>query len=162
MKFKEKYSDLSGTVHKGDLDCSYYNLTSLEGCPKEVQGSFNCSFNNLTSLKHGPKEVKGDFYCSNNKLTSLKGCPEIVKGDFICSGNNLTSLEHGPKIVQGDFYCSDNDLTSLYGLLGTKIKGEIISNLYKEEVEQFEEDNKLYLKVGPKKYKRYKTLLKEI
>ncbi len=162
MKFKDVYGDLSGTVYEGDLDCSHNKLTSLEGCPKEVHGDFYCSDNDLTSLEHGPKEVHGSFYCSYNKLTSLKGCLEIVKGKFSCSGNKLTSLEYGPKEIQGDFYCSDNDLTSLDSLLGTKIKGKLISDFSKEEVKQFKENNKLYLKVGPKKYKRYKTLLKEI
>ena len=63
MKFKDVYGDLSGTVYKGNLDCSYNNLTSLEGAPKVVKGVFNCSCNKLTSLEGIPfqKENYTDF-----------------------------------------------------------------------------------------------------
>ena len=99
----------------GYFDCSYNNLISLEGGPKEVGGSFNCSYNNLTSLEGGPKEVGGSFNCSYNNLTSLEGGPKEVGGSFNCSDNNLISLEGGPKEVDGSFNCSDNNLISLEG-----------------------------------------------
>ena len=120
----------------GDFYCTGLNLTSLEGCPKEVGESFYCGKNKLTTLEGAPKKVGGDFKCEKNQLTSLKGCPEKIPGEFDCGNNNLTSLEGGPKevgdyficrknkltslkgapkIVGGDFWCSDNKLTSLEG-----------------------------------------------
>jgi len=40
------------------------NLTSLEGCPKEVSGGFTCSkCSKLKSLEGCPGEVGWDFYC---------------------------------------------------------------------------------------------------
>ena len=33
------------------------NLTSLEGCPKEVGESFDCAKNQITSLKYSPIKV---------------------------------------------------------------------------------------------------------
>jgi hypothetical protein len=42
---------------EGYFGCSYNQLTSLEGSPKEVGGSFDCSYNQLTSLEGSPKEL---------------------------------------------------------------------------------------------------------
>ena len=88
----------------GNFVCSYNNLSSLEGCPKEVGGDFDCSNNKLTSLEFGPERVNGVFYCSHNNLTSLEFCPEKVNGDFYCKYNSLTSLKGAPKEVDGFFY----------------------------------------------------------
>lgn len=92
----------------GNFVCSTLGLTSLEGCPKEIDGNFNCSFNNLTSLKGAPKEVSGDFECQYNSLTSLEGAPEEVGGIFFCSNNKLVSLKGCPKKVGGVFYFENN------------------------------------------------------
>ena len=90
------------------FNCADNNLTSLKGCPEKVGTFFICSNNNLTSLEGCPKEVKGWFNCQKNKLASLKGCPEKIGGNFNCSGNKLTSLEGAPTKVSGDFDCSNN------------------------------------------------------
>ena len=58
MKFKDIYGDLSDTIYKGNFDCSYNNLTSLEGVPNKVKGNFDCSNNKLTSLETLPKYYK--------------------------------------------------------------------------------------------------------
>ena len=116
--FNKGISDFKGIKFgkvSGDFDCSYNNLTSLEGCPKEVSGHFYCYDNNLTSLEGCPKEVGGGFYCHYNSLTSLEFGPEAVNGDFICYDNNLTSLEGCPEKVNGDFDCGYNKLISLEG-----------------------------------------------
>ena len=107
--------DLSGRTYEGDLDCSYYRLTSLFGCPSVVTGNFNCSHNQLTSLEGAPQEVKWSFYCSDNRLTSLEGAPKEVDGIFDCENNNLTSLKGAPEKVGEGFDCSLNELTSLEG-----------------------------------------------
>ena len=100
---------------KGNFDCSYRALVSLEGAPREVVGYFKCSHNNLTSLEGAPKEVGGSFLCYSSRLTSLEGAPIKVGGSFNCSDNNLTSLAGAPIKVGGNFICSDNNLTSLEG-----------------------------------------------
>ena len=75
-------------------DCS--EITSLEGAPKEVNGSFDCSrCESLESLNGAPETVKEWFDCSGcSELTSLKGAPKVVKQDFCC-GNcpKLSSLD---------------------------------------------------------------------
>ena len=55
----------------GDFNCSYNQLTTLEGSPREVGGNFNCSYNQLTTLEGSPMEVGGNFYCNNNKLPQV-------------------------------------------------------------------------------------------
>lgn len=99
----------------GDFYISYCNLTSLKGCPKEVNGLFNCTANLLTTLIDGPQCVHGGYYCGLNKLTSLKGSPENIGGDFCCIENQLTTLEGGPSRVDGYYLCHHNFLTSLEG-----------------------------------------------
>ena len=68
----DKGNKAENVIIKGDFSCSYNQLTSLEGCPKEVGGGFDCSVNQLTSLKGCPKEVGGDFYCYYNSKKLLK------------------------------------------------------------------------------------------
>jgi len=77
---RKKLKDFSGVrfgVVTGDFDCSFNELTSLEGAPQEVGRNFNCEGNELTSIKGAPQEVGGHFLCSDNKITSLAS---IVQG----------------------------------------------------------------------------------
>jgi hypothetical protein len=99
----------------GNFDCSYNELTTLEGAPKNVGGNFYCGHNNMTTLVGAPQEVDGGFNCINNKLTTLEGAPSVVGRGFYCSYNNLTSLEGAPNEVSGGFYCNNNKLTALKG-----------------------------------------------
>ena len=105
-------------IWDGDFKCDDCNLTSLKGCPEEINGFFNCSENKkVSSLEFGPKIVNGNYRCSICNLTSLKGCPEEISGDFSCSYNkNLTSLEFGPKIVNGNYRCHNWNFTSLHNI----------------------------------------------
>lgn len=107
-----------GTV-TGTFDCSYNNLTNIEGAPIYVGGDFDCSYNKLTSLVGAPQEVGGSFSCIDNNLTSLIGSPRRVKLHFHCAYNKLPNLVGAPMYVGGDFWCTDlsNDLhiESLHG-----------------------------------------------
>jgi hypothetical protein len=137
----------------GYFDCSYNQLTSLEGAPKEVNGNFYCYNNHLTSLEGAPKEVNGDFDCSYNQLTSLEGAPKEVNGDFDCSDNKLTSLKGAPNKVNGHFDCSDNNLYSFYSLTIDVEKNvnyddnpiECFKNLVGNDNELIYEFNELYV-----------------
>lgn len=96
---------------EGEFDCSNNKLRNLKGAPEYVGEGFNCDTNHLTSLEGAPNKVSW-FSCSENNLKSLKGAPEKV-GCFWCNSNNLTTLKGSPKVVLGDFYCEDNKLSSL-------------------------------------------------
>jgi hypothetical protein len=96
--------------------CVDNNLTTLEGCPKEVHGNFDCSFNRLTSLEHSPKIVKGSFYCTHNDyLTSLEGLENTyITGELHVSHcENLYSLKGFPKKV-GSFRYYNTPIKPIY------------------------------------------------
>lgn len=64
----------------------------------EWKGDFDCHWANLISLEGSPRIVRGNFSCILNKdLTSLKGAPETIIRNFDCSGCGLTSLVGGLK-----------------------------------------------------------------
>ena len=107
--------DMSKCIVINDFDCSENKLTSLKGCPVNINGDFVCTENNLISLKGSPKSVRGNFYCDNNELVSLEGGPQKVGGSFNCSSNNLETLKGAPQIVGGDFNCEANNLKTLKG-----------------------------------------------
>ena len=70
--------------------CNINNLTSLDGCPKEVGGYFDCSYNNLTTLKGAPDKINGSFYCQNNNLISFKYLP--LADDCYFYGNPINEF----------------------------------------------------------------------
>ena len=119
---KEFPSFIQFGIVKGFFDCSYNNLTSLKGAPKEVGSKFDCRYNELISLEESPKEVGEDFYCQGNNLTTLKGAPNRVNGYFNCTFNNLITLEGAPSEVGRDFDCYSNNLTTLKGA-PNRVKG---------------------------------------
>lgn len=106
--FEDKQHNLIGLRING-------RLVSKDTCNQHWDGNFNCSNFDLTSLEGAPKEVHGDFWCFSNYLTSLKGAPtKITSGVFNCAGNKLISLEYAPREVRGSFLCyNNNKLTTL-------------------------------------------------
>ena len=144
------------------------NLSSLSVKFNEVYGIFNCSFNELTSLEGCPKIVHGDFYCYGNKLESLKGCPEIVNGNFSFGNNLISSLKYCPEIIHHNFYASDNNLT-IEGLkyLPKNIKSKIeikdnkkLSNLQNiENIEELKEKLEEIFKIKEEQEKISKSII---
>jgi hypothetical protein len=98
------------------FDCSYNQLTTLQGAPKSVSGDFSCHNNQLTTLEGAPQSVGGNFRCHINQLTTLEHSPQNVVGGFECYSNQLTTLEGAPKSVGGDFNCVNNKLATLEGM----------------------------------------------
>jgi hypothetical protein len=76
-------------------------------------GSFNISESDISSLDGCPAEVNGNFYCNGNgKIKTLAGGPKIVTGVYDCSKTSITNFENGPDKV-GTLYCHDAGLTNL-------------------------------------------------
>ena len=98
-----------------DFDCGGNNLTTLEGCPKEIHGDFACSRNKLTSLEHSPKIVGKNFYCGyNDNLTSLEGLDNTyIDGELYVNNTKLYSLKGFPKKVD-DFDCRNTPIKPIY------------------------------------------------
>ena len=93
MKFKDKFPELAfKDEHDGDLDIPRQNLTSLEGCPKIINGSFYCSVNNLESLVGGPEKVKASYFCDNNQLLSLDEIAFYIGNNLSFEGNPIESI----------------------------------------------------------------------
>ena len=107
-------------VH-GSFDCSYNNLTTLDGSPKVVGGFFNVSYNKLTSLIGGPVNVKYSYVCSNNELVSLDGGPIIIGGLFRCINNPLKSID-GYNLPYSKLNSSNNDILITKHKRKSKIK----------------------------------------
>ena len=62
-----------GKIKNGHFSLYNNNLTSLKGCPYEIDKG-NTAYN-------------GDFCCVNNRLTSLEFAPKSITGAFICTQN---------------------------------------------------------------------------
>jgi len=111
--------NLRNVVVRGDFDCSYNRLSTLEGSPQEVGGNYDCSRNDLTSLRGAPRKVGGSFNCSDNALTSLRGLPESIgevgiyanyrpTSRIIADTNPLASLE-GLPVAFDELVCDSGD-----------------------------------------------------
>ena len=146
----------------GSFNCSWNNLTSLEGCPQLIGSSFYCSRNELTSLEGCTQKIHGGFYCSDNKLTSLKYCPEIIVEDFDCQNNNLTSFKYFPKEIKGKYVCTCGNNIKEEELVNFNCKMENINKIYSDfntdrNVEEFLNKVSYY-----KNIKKENELLKEL
>ena len=126
-----KFKIISYTINEdftidvnGDVDLSGKALSKIPLKFNKVRGYFYCSFNDLTTLEGSPKEVGGDFFCAYSYLTTLEGGPERVGRDFNCYKNSLTTLEYGPSYIGGDFDFGKNPLRS------TEYKGKVRGNKY--------------------------------
>lgn len=71
-----------------------------------IKGDFDCSWSQIESLKGSPKEVYGNFKCDNCQLLeTLEGAPEKVGGYFECRFcKNLKSIKDAPKEIDGGFF----------------------------------------------------------
>ena len=49
-----------------------HNLTSLEGCPEEINVMFDASYNLLTSIDHIPRVMKSNCNLTQNNIENLK------------------------------------------------------------------------------------------
>lgn len=119
MKFKEsEYGDLTGKKFTGPLFIKdMVGLTSLEGCPAEVDGRLKLyHLTKLTSLEHCPTKVNGNFtiqLCS--KITSFKFAPKEISGTFNCYGmdhieNQFDEIIEN-QIKANDYITDDGDFS---------------------------------------------------
>ena len=127
---KKKYPKYKGY---GDIDISAERgLTSLKGCPREVEGDFDCSLNdNLTSLEGCPIDISGRFICSETEIINLKGFPKKV-GKFIDISTclSLKTFEgmdaSANSIIYEDFDCSYCAKLENFNGISKTINGSLI------------------------------------
>lgn len=89
----KKLPDLSKWIVRRNFDCSWNELTELDGIPGTIGGNFNCSHNQLTSLRNAPQTVGGIFDCSENPLESLDDLPSGIYGKVIVPKQFLPKKE---------------------------------------------------------------------
>jgi hypothetical protein len=115
--------------------CDNNNLTTLEGCPKEVHGGFACS--NNKSLEHSPLTIEdGYFSCWGNiYITSLEGLENTyITGELGVWGcENLYSLKGFPKKVSR-FDCEDTPIEPIYDTFIQEFDYETIRRFNKFDV----------------------------
>ena len=107
------------------VDLANKSLTKIPLDFEYIDGYFYCGYNNLTTLEGCPRFVNGLIAFNSNKLTTLEGCPYYVAKNFYCYDNKLTTLEVCPKEMNGNFYFRNNNIKSLYGC-PTKVKENIV------------------------------------
>jgi hypothetical protein len=115
--------------YNGDFCYINEQLTSLEGCPKVVNGYFSCYKNNLQSLQYCPQIVKGDFICSDNKLPSLQNIHKYCKqvdGTLWATINPIKSHVLGVMLIENiklvDFTMYNIELLSIEQIINTHLK----------------------------------------
>jgi hypothetical protein len=57
----------------GNVNMSKMNLTKIPVKFGKITGYFDCSYNQLTTLEGAPQSVGRHFNCRYNQLTSLEG-----------------------------------------------------------------------------------------
>ena len=86
----------------GKYDCSANELTSLKFSPRKV-GYFDCGVNHrLTSLEGCPNEIELNFWCVIVGLTTLHDVHKhivSVGGNFACYNNTITSCILGLMLI---------------------------------------------------------------
>lgn len=107
------HDDLSITVNGSVMLDSNIEGEKLPVNFRNVHGNFNCSYNNLTTLQGCPKNLYGDLLCSHNKLKNFDGAPSIVIGHIFAEKNNITSLYGVSKKIMDDLNLSFNPIQEL-------------------------------------------------
>ena len=112
----------------GPVSLNSCGLTKLPLRFRNVTGYFDCSYNQLTSLEGSPEYVGANFWCNENQLTNLEGAPKSVNAYFTCSYNKITSLEGAPKSV-GSFSCEGNPISKWWDQIDDLDKLEVFIDL---------------------------------
>ena len=111
-----------------EVDLYNKNLKKLPLKFNKVNEWFDCSFNQLTTLEGSPVEVNDGFDCSNNKLTSFEFAPKIIRGYFDCDSNNIKTFEYFPRFVKSDFLCDNNPIEEVWRLFQDTSKIELLND----------------------------------
>jgi len=111
------------------LIASNSNLKSLKGCPVETS-AFDASECGLESLEGSPREVNGSFNVSMNNLKSLEGSPEKVLGMYDCSFNDIKDVTGISSYIEGNLEIEDNPIESLKGFDYTDANFRLPKTIY--------------------------------
>ena len=110
------------------VELSYYGLTKIPIQFNKVNDDFFCSYNNIKTFEGAPKEVNGVFCCDYNQLTSFKYAPKRINEDFSCISNNIITFEYFPSYVGGHFNCFGNPIFQVWNLFVDLTKIELLND----------------------------------
>ena len=147
---------------KGDVNISFERLKEIPVQFGIVEGDFYCYNNELTSLEGCPKEVKGSFNCYDNNLINLEDCPEVIHGDFDCGHNNLTSFKFFPKEIKGSYISIYGNKIREEDLVNFNCKMENVELIYSDFNEDRNKEEFLEKVSHYKNIKKENELLKEL
>jgi len=129
----KQYNIRNYTINKdGTIDA--YNVYLYERKLTKLPLKFNkvndfdISNNYLTSLEGCPVEVNGDFLCNNNRLVSLEYSPKIIRGEFVCEANNIKTFEYFPSFVRDGFHCVGNPIFQVWRFFRDTEKIELLND----------------------------------
>jgi hypothetical protein len=111
-----------------EVDLYNKNLKKLPLKFNKVNVWFDCSFNQLTTLEGSPVEVNDGFDCSNNKLTSFEFTPKIIRSGFDCRFNNIKTFEYFPSFIKYYFWCNGNPIEEVWDLFQDTTKIELLND----------------------------------
>ena len=114
-KFDRLFLDRLGFVKGGNLVAQKLNITSLKGCPDDVNNFF-VQNNLIDSLEFFPKNVQGHINLSGNKITSFKGLPRLTMGALRIAYNPITSFDGCPKDIGGNLNIANTKITSFHNI----------------------------------------------
>ena len=116
----------------GNFNCEDENLNDFKGLRfGKVSGHFACSYNNLKTLDGSPREVGKSFFCSNNPLISFEGAPLKIGEDFWF--NNFRSkcnLNTFLKVIKHDLPGATELILTHHFLTPQVIKKQITEDSY--------------------------------
>ena len=102
------------SAFKGEIDCSYMNISNLKGIEAfTALTELNCPGNELTSLDVSKNTPLTELYCDGNLLSSLDVSKNSALTQLWCYENQLTSLDVSKNSALIYFKCNANQLTSL-------------------------------------------------
>jgi hypothetical protein len=100
LTIRVKDVDVNLVGYKEESLPDYINFDIITG------GSFFCSWSNLKTMRGFPKEVGRIFDISHSKIESLEHAPEIVDINYAAYGLNFTKEEIQAKTrVTCNIYC---------------------------------------------------------
>ena len=123
------------------LIASNSNLKSLKGCPEETS-DFDASECGLESLEGAPREVNGSFNVSINNLKSLEGSPDKVLGMYDCSFNDIKDVTGISRYIEGNLEIEDNPIESLKGFDYTDPNFRLPKTIYISDLDGYKENHK--------------------
>ena len=113
---------------EGDFDCSRSGIKSLMGIRfGTVSGNFYCSYNQLTSLEGAPREVRGDFDCNMNPISDqtielicqkMRENPEMGYGAILASLQSRIPEKDWEKLDKSSLDKMNQTRKKVYGMLG--------------------------------------------